>query len=351
MNLYQHAHRPRRAARNLLWLLRREISVENPPALFKRLKMVACGFYSNKYFYYDFEKYALRDFLTDAAMYRTYRINGPYRHLLDSKIAFAAIMPRWVSTPRNLAWLHDGKIKRLENDSGLGDVRTLVTELEENGRLVLKPVIGLGGQGVLILSKSEGQVYINNKAERPEKAYLVLASLKNYIITEFIEQGEFPSSLFPESVNTIRLLTMVDPDGNEPFVAAAAHRIGNRKSAPVDNLHAGALSSLIDLDTGALSAAAERAADRLIMHDVHPDTQASIKGRIVPNWAALKAYILKVAAQLPFLCYVGWDVVLTADGPVLLEGNKDPNPRPFQLHRPLLLDDRIRRFYQKHDII
>jgi Sugar-transfer associated ATP-grasp len=134
-------------------------------------------------------------------------------------------------------------------------------------------------------------------------------------------------------------------------VAAAAHRIGNRKSAPVDNLHAGALSSLIDLDTGALSAAAERAADRLIMHDVHPDTQASIKGRIVPNWAALKAYILKVAAQLPFLCYVGWDVVLTADGPVLLEGNKDPNPRPFQLHRPLLLDDRIRRFYQKHDII
>jgi hypothetical protein len=47
---------------------------------------------------------------------------------------------------------------------------------------------------------------------------------------------------------------------------------GNRASAPVDNLVAGGMSSLIDLESGTLSAAAERAKHGLIMHDVHPDT-------------------------------------------------------------------------------
>jgi hypothetical protein len=166
-----------------------------------------------------------------------------------------------------------------------------------------------------------------------------------------VQQGEFPSSIFPGAVNTIRILTMSDPDTEEPFVAAAAHRFGSQSSAPVDNLHAGGLSSLIDLESGALSAAAERGEDRLIMHDVHPDTGAQISGRVVPNWSALKEQVLEVANRLPFLCYVGWDIALTAKGPVFLEGNKQPNFRAFQLHRPLLLDPRIKRFYEKHGII
>jgi hypothetical protein len=87
------------------------------------------------------------------------------------------------------------------------------------------------------------------------------------------------------------------------------------------------------------------------MHDTHPDTGSQISGRVVPDWPSLKQHVLKVANQLPFLRYVGWDIALSAKGPVFIEGNSNPNPRPFQLHRPLLLDSRVRRFYEKHGII
>jgi hypothetical protein len=47
---------------------------------------------------------------------------------------------------------------------------------------------------------------------------------------------------FSGAVNTMRFLTISDPDICEPFIPAAAHRFGNRASAPVDNLVAGGMT-------------------------------------------------------------------------------------------------------------
>jgi Sugar-transfer associated ATP-grasp len=194
-------------------------------------------------------------------------------------------------------------------------------------------------------------IILNNKTISFEEARARIGKLNDYLITAFVEQDDFPSSIFPGAVNTMRFLTISDPDTDEPFIAAAAHRFGNSASAPVDNLVAGGMSSLIDLESGTLSAAAKRAKHGLIMHDVHPDTGVQIRGRAVPNWAALKQHVLEVANRLPFICHVGWDIALTAKGPMFIELNLRPNPRLFQLHRPLLLDPRIKRFYEKRGII
>jgi hypothetical protein len=65
----------------------------------------------------------------------------------------------------------------------------------------------------------------------------------------------------------------------------------------------------------------------------------------------LREHLLDVVNRLPFLCYVGWDVAMTAKGPVFIEGNRRPMPRLFQVHRPLLLDPRIKRFYEKRGVV
>jgi hypothetical protein len=261
------------------------------------------------------------------------------------------MLPSGTLTPKIYAWLYAGRLRALCDEWRETSLDDLITRPNEHGKIVLKPVRGIGGRGIFIIGLHGNLINVNNQIVSLAQVRAQLSKLNDYVVTEFVQQGEFPLSIFPGAVNTIRILTMSDPDTEEPFVAAAAHRFGSQASAPVDNLHAGGLSSLIDLESGALSAAAERGEDRLIMHDVHPDTGAQISGRVVPNWSALKEQVLEVANRLPFLCYVGWDIALTAKGPVFIEGNKQPNPRPFQLHRPLLLDPRIKRFYEKHGII
>jgi hypothetical protein len=351
MKSLSQARRLRLAAGDYYYLLTREHRVDNPPGFLKRINTLRLGFFSNKVLYYDFEKYKPSLYLNDLQMNRTRMINGKHGDVLDSKIVFERVLPCGALTPKNYAWLQAGKLRSLSEEWRGTTLDDLIGSSNEHGKLVLKPVRGIGGRGIFIIRPQGNSINVNNKTVTVAQARAQLSKLNDYVVTEFLQQGEFPSSIFPGSVNTIRVLTMSDPDTGEPFIAAAAHRFGSQASAPVDNLHAGGLSALIDLESGVLSAAAERGEDRLIMHDVHPDTGARISGRVVPNWAALKEHILEVAKRLPFLCYVGWDIALTAEGPVFIEGNKQPNPRPFQLHRPLLLDPRIKRFYKKHGII
>lgn len=49
--------------------------------------------------------------------------------------------------------------------------------------------------------------------------------------------------------------------------------------------------------------------------------------------------------------YVGWDIIVTDDGYKIIEGNNYSDVNLLQIHRPLLADPRVRRFYLYHGII
>jgi Sugar-transfer associated ATP-grasp len=351
MTWLNRARRLYLTAGDYIYLLRKERRVDNPPALGKRIDALRRGFSSNKAWYYDFEKYDPSLYVSDIQTRQARVLNTRHGVLLSSKIGFEHLLPAGVLTPKNFAWLYAGKLRSLVEEWRGTSLDDLLAGRNGQDKLVLKPVWGEGGRGILVMHFKDQSIILNNKTISFEEARARIAKLNDYLITAFVEQDDFPSSIFPGAVNTMRFLTISDPDTDEPFIAAAAHRFGNRASAPVDNLVAGGMSSLIDLESGTLSAAAERAKHGLIMHDVHPDTGVQIRGRAVPNWAALKQHVLEVANQLPFICHVGWDIALTAKGPMFIEVNLRPNPRPFQLHRPLLLDPRIKRFYEKRGII
>ena len=58
------------------------------------------------------------------------------------------------------------------------------------------------------------------------------------------------------------------------------------------------------------------------------------------------ADLLRVARRFP-LRYVGWDIVMTPDSWTYLEANHIPALALFQLHRPVLLDPRLRTYYNR----
>jgi hypothetical protein len=155
-----------------------------------------------------------------------------------------------------------------------------------------------------------------------------LLSGDDYLIEEFCEQGEFENSIWPYSVNTIRIITLRESD--KIVAVAALQRLGVDKEKCVDNACAGGLYSMIDLESGRLSAARSHSKDKLLdndgmplLFDEHPVTGAQIKGRTIPNWKKLQDDIIHLHQQLLFteIDFIAWDIALTDNGYKIIEAN------------------------------
>ncbi|MGE3905076.1 MAG: sugar-transfer associated ATP-grasp domain-containing protein, partial [Reyranellaceae bacterium] len=80
----------------------------------------------------------------------------------------------------------------------------------------------------------------------------------------------------------------------------------------------------IDLRTGTLGwLTGDRPETCLRWHDRHPITGAPVLGRRLERWPELVDLALRAHAGFPNRILVGWDLALTPDGPVVLEGNSN----------------------------
>jgi hypothetical protein len=119
-------------------------------------------------------------------------------------------------------------------------------------------------------------------------------------------------------LSTLRVVTAILPDQSID-VAAAAMRMPTGSSY-VDNIAAGGLAAPIDTASGTLGVATGKDIT-LGWFSSHPDTGASIVHFAVPHWRAACALCLRAHLLLPAAPSIGWDVVVTDEGPKLLEAN------------------------------
>jgi len=86
------------------------------------------------------------------------------------------------------------------------------------------------------------------------------------------------------------------------------------------NLHQGAVGVGVEMESGRTLEGVWKNSSLTI----HPDTKATLSGRIIPHWDLLLKYASK-CCELSQLGYVGTDFVLDANrGPLLLEINTRP---------------------------
>lgn len=227
--------------------------------------------------------------------------------------------------------------------------------LEREPRVFIKPLRGAEANGVRSLKKTEDGGYRLDGREATLDDVLAWVEQfgKPLLFEAAVTQHEFQAELNPEATNTLRVLTMPDLDQDRsPFIATAVHRIGTSRSGHVDNWTKGGLSAEIDLETGALSQAAQLPeGSELEWFTHHPDSGAQIEGATVPHWEATKQLILDAAERIGFMEYIGWDVIITPKGPVILEANINSGMNVLQVHRPLLEDNRVRRYLKKRRAI
>ena len=337
----------------------------------RRLWLWRHGFLSRANVLYDVTEENYQNYLSDYQRERAAWLNSPRSIALDDKLIF-----HWMMEPfdahRTATYgllkngrFHDvstfgmavdgsGVVAEAGPHRGTEDaVRWVTDRLKSEGTLVLKPYRGGGGKNVMFCSIGDETYWVNSEERTAAEFESMITGLDDYLVSEAVEQADYARELFPKSVNTMRVLTMYDEEADEPYIPIVAHRVGNEQSAPVDNFSSGGLAAEVDRQTGKLSAAVHYPyAGQLDWHETHPDTDTKIKGVEVPNWSAIREGILDLAAAFSHTPYIGWDVVATGEGEfTVIEANNSSDMDILQVHRPLLADQRARRFYERRGAV
>jgi hypothetical protein len=337
------------------------------------------GFSSAEAHLYGLDGADYDDYLSYAARKRTEQLDGRWDSLLYNKLQFYWLMDRYgygEHLPDTFGLIKRGRFHPVgptrEADRGDGtparpdgagavvpvspsDPTEAVEALfRAHDRLVFKPVHGSTGTSVFLCTRRDGEVEVNGSVVPESVFYSKVAGFDDYLVTGYVEQADYAAGLYPDANNTVRVLTMSDGRADSPYIPVAVQRIGTDESAPVDNWSKGGISAAVDVETGELSPGIRSAPDGVLRrHATHPHSNTPIAGVEIPRWPAIRGRLREMAADISFMPYVGWDVLVTDEdgGFVLLEANCSPGVHSLQVHRPLLADPRARAFYEKHGIV
>lgn len=143
------------------------------------------------------------------------------------------------------------------------------------------------------------------------------------MIVQSNDLGQFNKS----SVNTIRFMSMYD-DGN--FYKIFAMLRTGRDGSFVDNASRGGVFAEIDVETGIVISDGYTKT-RLEHFEHHPDSNVKFKGFKIPKWNELIETIKEMHKKVYPVKLVGWDMALTDQGWVIVEGNGKPNISSMQV--------------------
>jgi hypothetical protein len=178
-----------------------------------------------------------------------------------------------------------------------------------------KPIISYGGMGAIKIPR---EVFFKSQWENVASLFHYVNS-GCFIIQENVIQHPEMSRLNASSVNTIRVATF-NSLRSSPELIAAFLRIG-RSGSIVDNIMSGGLFIGIELDSGKLDGNAFTELEYGgRVYSKHPDSGIEFKGFTIPNFSDVKEMACQ-AANCISSKLIGWDIAVTTNGPILIEGN------------------------------
>ncbi|WP_366807258.1 sugar-transfer associated ATP-grasp domain-containing protein [uncultured Bacteroides sp.] len=186
--------------------------------------------------------------------------------------------------------------------------------------VIVKPIDLACGVGIFKVDDSESQLDMLRRR--------IFEGGGNFIIESIVENHQSLKILAPASLNTVRIVTVIDKD-QELHIVAALLRCGNGRST-TDNFHSGGMACPIDLETGKLTAVAY--GQECMEYTEHPYSHIKFDGYEIPCFQDLMQMVREVAFCVPEARYVGWDLAITPDGIELIEGNIPPGEDITQIY-------------------
>lgn len=181
------------------------------------------------------------------------------------------------------------------------------------GECFIKPSVdSCSGVGCQVLNLQNGiDILTGNSIKN-----IITAKGNNWVIQKRIKCHESIAKIYPDSVNTFRIMTYIWK--NEICVAPVIMRIG-QGGANVDNAHAGGMFIAIDND-GSLHDKAFTEFN--LTFDEHPDTHLTYKGYKIPLFPNVLKAAIRCHSFLPQVGCINWDFSIDEMGnPILIEAN------------------------------
>lgn len=235
--------------------------------------------------------------------------NKEYFHIFENKDEFNTLFKDYIKRE----WI---KVK----DTPKEDV---IAFMKKHSEFMAKPIDGGCGHGIEKINtsnyKSLNEIYDKLTDEN-----------NNFELEEVIKQHPEVSKIYPDAINTVRVVTILKD--NVPHIICAYFRIGNGKY--VDNFNSGGMVAPVNELTGEVM---DRAIDKKKnLYENHPQTGSKIKGFKFPDWDKAISMCKEASKVVPQMGYIGWDVCFTPNGPIFVEGNEFPGHDIYQLpeHTP-----------------
>ena len=215
-----------------------------------------------------------------------------YRHLFHDKVAFDETFSSYLR--RDWMVVEPGNAEKLH------------TFVKRHGTIVTKEPIGQAGTGVHRYRLEEIEDWDGFHAGLFERGEL--------LVEEVIVQHPALAAVCPGTVNTTRVTAFFD--GERTHILAIAQKFG--RGAVSDQMTFGGFYTMLDDDGHAVGPGYDSHGH---VHHVHPDTGAPIADFQLPMMDEVRSFVDQIARVVPRVQYVGWDIVVTPDGPVVVEGN------------------------------
>lgn len=185
--------------------------------------------------------------------------------------------------------------------------------------LFMKPVDGECGNGIYHVSINNGSIIANGRETTfAEMAEILLSA--SYLIQATVIQHDKLKLLHPQSLNTIRLVTIKNPKNGRPEVFPSILRIGTG-DAIVDNTSQGGLAVGIHLDNGRLREFGYYKPAYGTKVAIHPDSKIRFSEFTIPFFEECKRQAIFLHSRLPDIHSIGWDIAIGSEGPIFIEGN------------------------------
>ena len=237
--------------------------------------------------------------------------------LLRDKYIFSCYLSSAIGEqylPKTIGQLRDGMVEVQETKETI----TIEDFFSEDRYLICKKIDGECADTVLLLSSHDGKI---KNGDNP----ISIQDIKDaahggrMLLQEVVKQHEDVNKINPYCINTVRIITLRGNSG-KIHVFAASIRLGTVKNSFVDNRAVGGAAVGID-ENGKLKKYGFQHAQFGTKISQHPVTGLVFEGYQLPYWHEVVDLVTRAHKAIINVQSIGWDVALTPNGPVLIEGN------------------------------
>lgn len=199
-----------------------------------------------------------------------------------------------------------------------GTLHNLTELLNTHKKVFTKPDNDSLGRGCAILSKGENSSILLNDKTVSESLFAQQLN-RHLLVEEIVSQIPECEMWHPSSLNTLRLITLRNPENKEFYIERAIFRMGV-DGAHTDNWCTGGIGVRV-FPNGNLDKYGFYCDSTKAPCIAHPNTGKVFENFCLSGYNEAAQLVLKAHKLLKRINGIGWDIAFTERGPIIIEMN------------------------------